>query len=290
MLHEYLVASQGVVSIVFTDLERLKWFNDVFGHKTADGFIVAAIESYRHGTRSEIRNQNEASSTQLPILFRIQGDEVLLFVCGEEEVTRQQLDAVFAPVTHTGVDIDGNERTDAVTASYGLQVLRASDITADTDLLKLFDEKLSEADHESEMGKAEGLINRIKSILKETQVGLESLITSPTNEEKTFRLPILAQIREVLDVIAEEMGSLRLGKEGTKVVNDYIFALGKIAQKLEILEEIMPSPDADIHQSVRLNKEDFATMGMLLQNETADVSKEEPKTIAQRLKRFFNSR
>ena len=203
-----------VVCVVSGDMERLKWFNDVFGHDTADNFIVAAIKAYSKRASQVLAGDFEY------ILFRIQGDETLLFVIGEQAVPTELFDQIYAPVEHADVAlVEENKpielrqkRTEKVHTSYGLRSMKKADISEEQTAYEHFHDLIKQAGDEAEERKARGLIGRIHATLQKLQRQLEPHTMNPNEHAGgSFRRAVLELIPALEKELADKIGSIRLG-------------------------------------------------------------------------------
>jgi diguanylate cyclase (GGDEF)-like protein len=124
--------SKGVFSIIFADINRLKYVNDNFGHNYGDQYIKSACEIIKHSCRSTDH------------CFRIGGDEIVVFMfdCSKENA-QYALDKIgkLLLTEQIVVNVDGNKSKE-ISISISLGLASNSEGLAFQDILRIADERM----------------------------------------------------------------------------------------------------------------------------------------------------
>lgn len=254
LMHECLIRQDGVMTVAFADIERLKWFNDVFGHDNANGFIVALADAINDRSNHTILEKDG----YIALCFRLQGDELIVVGFGPEPLTDTVLQPIFDPVEHTTTNRLGKAQTEEVTAVMGVRHVAGKDIAPGADLDELFNKLLDEADKESEAVKYENLKARIADIIARIGEGLSQGATE-RGEDGSFRNEVILRIDAALIELANELGSIRGGQVGTNLVIQFAADLGALRAKLHNLNML---DIAQVRDTDRLNDKDFVLLGL----------------------------
>lgn len=258
LMHEVLVQRDGVMTVGFADIVKLKWFNDVFGHDRANGFIKALADA--------INEKSAAAFVEhegyICLCFRLQGDELILVIFGPEAVSEEMLQPILEPVSHTEPNRSGVQQTEQVSAVVGLRSVSGSEVAPDADLDILFNALLDAADEESEAAKDKRLNQRIKDLIAAMGERLRDA-TNRREEDGSFRELVIEEIERVIVALTTEIGSIRIGQKGASMVLHYVLQLGRVKEKMLRLNRLLQRQSMDeIAEADRLNNEDFVALGM----------------------------
>ncbi len=134
---------EGLLAVIFLDLDGFKEINDTFGHEFGDQILKLAAERLGHGLRSGDALKQSSHFNDVPIAGRFGGDEFTLCVSGIPDVeaataVAERIHKAFA----APFQVDGREVF--VTASTGVSIYPIDGRDADT-LLKHADAAMYDA-------------------------------------------------------------------------------------------------------------------------------------------------
>ena len=132
MLLDEWMAKKRQFSIIFVDMDRLKYVNDVFGHNEGDAYIKKVAETLK------------SFSPDVQV-SRLGGDEFMLLVPGyEQKRAEEEMEALKAKLGDEELVSEDGSTTYHRSVSFGVVEFDPNCKTSSSDFLALADEKMYE--------------------------------------------------------------------------------------------------------------------------------------------------
>lgn len=121
------------ISIIFMDINRLKYVNDTFGHEAGDNYIQEACNIFKSACRPSDR------------CFRIGGDELVavLFDCSLEGAN-QVVARISSKMNTTQLVFEHNGKSEKIKVNASIGVASTSEGIVTSDLVKIADNRMEE--------------------------------------------------------------------------------------------------------------------------------------------------